>query len=207
MPDTAPTPTTPGLDEAVRDWLIATLTAALPALNASLSRDDKTPIGTVTPAMVLYGDPQTLPDVDDAPILLCVLGGGRMDGMDMECEQQYLGGGGIPYTHDVHSSITAYLHPDAMPTPTSGGLESGRERLLARICDWLRQTLNSAANATAQLGSQEFALAPAFDVLDRAHVASVEKGLSYKDFGGNQAVYMAHARHTGTVTGTSYWTA
>ena len=193
-------PNLPGLDEAARQWIIAQIVANLSSLNAALSRDLLTPVGTLSSSMVLYGDPDALPDVMTAPVLFCVTGGGRLDGLDIDSQQEYLGG--IGYRCNLHSSILVYIHPDTLPASDGPTQVASRERLLARICDWLfAACFNTPGAVNPTLTSRQFSTAPDYDQLAMAHLASIEKGYVYRAFAGDQAIFHAHARHTALIAG------
>lgn len=188
-------PSKPGLGEATRNWLVSAIQANLSSLNTALQRDGLLTVD-ITPAMVLRGDPKTMPLLFVAPLLICVSGGGGY-GTDMEIEQQYIA---LRYRHNITSQITVYLHPDALPVPTGNDLESGREILIDRVCDWLRNGIfNTTTNVNPTLASTEYGDA-AGDHLNQAHISSIEMGQTQKGFAGSQMVYYARLVHTAWIT-------
>lgn len=192
-------PTLPGMGEATRAWICSQIVANLGLLNASLSRDSATPISTLTAACVNLGDPDKLPD---SPIFFSVVGGGRLDGMDMDqINQAYIGG--IGYAHKIYSSIVVYIHPDALSNDTTGvSQETARQLLMDRIADWLRGACFNTHDAVAPIiGSREFCVAPSFDQLSMAHIASIEKGTIGKSFAQSQMLHYVHCRHEAILVG------
>src|SRR5579871_4055304 len=169
---------TPGIDEATRQWIISQIVANVSSLNTALASDNLTPVAPATSGSVFYGDPTLMPQL---PFWICVYGGGGISGgADMEVSQLYIDF--VRYSSTIHSSIAVYLHPDTFqPAPnTSGGPAqvASRERLLSRICDFLRaECFNTFNAASPTLTSQEYiGTDPTqYDFLDRAHIESIEK--------------------------------
>ena len=184
-------PTLPGLGEATRIWLVNTIQNSLTTLNTALSRDDLLTV-PITSSMVMRGDPKIFPEVDKAPILICVSGGGNF-GADMEIGQVYVP---LEYRHQIYSAISVYLHPQALPVSSGNDLESGREILLDRVSDWLRGgVFNTVANVSPTLASQEYQTGT-YDHLAQSHISDIEQGETTKGFAGSQLVHYVRLRHS-----------
>lgn len=197
----------PGIDEARLDAIANLLSDAtnIANLNTMLTRDALWS-QTVTSAMVSIGDPQILPAVADAPLIISVVGGGRYDELDMEIEYRYIDQTAQSgFRHEIYTNIYVYIHPDAVPSDSTSWSTirtqaAKRERVRARVCDWLRKgVLNAPGNIALTLASREWTVSPNYDVLDRCHVQSVYKGYFEKGLGGSKPVYGAHLVHAGRI--------
>lgn len=194
-------PTLPGLGEATRAWINSQIVSNLSSLNTALARDGATPITALTSACVHLGDPDKLPDVSTCPIFFSVVGGGRMDGMDIDGIQQYYLSP-VGYTHTIYSSITAYIHPDSLPNTDGVGQAAARQLVLDRVADWLRAAcFNTSAAVAPVIGSREFCATPAYDQLNMAHIHSIEKGITGKSFAASQLLPYVHCRHQAQIVG------
>lgn len=188
-------PTRAGLAEATRAWIVAIIQANLDSLNTALQRDGLLTVD-ITSAMVMRGDPKTLPSQTEAPLMICVSGGGQF-GADMAIAQKYVP---LSYHHDIHSAISVYIHPQALPVPTGNDYESGREMLLDRVCDWLRAGIfNTVAHVSPVLQSREFDASG--DKLGQSHISDIEQGQAQKGFAGSQIVSYARMVHSAWIEG------
>ena len=205
MPYVNPYPTANvGAAEARLLALQAMILPSLADLNAALARDSNSPMN-FTAAQVVFGDPETL-----ATSLICVVGGGKQDGTDMEIGQgghEFMPRTDVTAPHlDVTTNIYVYLHPDDMiPDPTGDSVADAlqavqyREIARSRIVDHLRKRVfNSQQASVITLASQEFNGA-GFDQLLNAKITSVKMGLTPKNAGGATYVYSAHLVHEGTI--------
>lgn len=195
-----------GIDEARLIALSDLLKANLASLNAMLTRDGLWTRGSITSDMVVKGDPTKLPAVSEAPLMLCVVGGGRYDELDMEMDYAFIDQtDNSGFRLQIYTNILVYLHPDAVAedATTWAAIKQQaehQETVRARVCDWARKgVLNARANISIALTSQEFNASPAFDALDRCHVSKIYKGHFDKSFGGSERVYGAHIVHLGRV--------
>ncbi len=192
----------PGIEEARLDAIHGLIVAALADLNAALQRDGLWPSAVpIAPSMVTIGDPDTALDVNAYPLLISVLGGGRDDEVDIATDYLTIDPtdtGGT--TNTLYTNVIVTLHPDAVTGADPVAQTQTRERIRARVCDWLRaDVFNTRANLSVQLASREFAAAPAFDVLDRCRAATGRKGLYTRSYGAMQTVYGAHIVHVGEI--------
>lgn len=191
--------TKPGIGEATLDAILALMVAKVTDLNTILALSPALSIGaTVDSSFFSIGDPDTLKDATTNPFWVTVVGGGRQDGRDTEVEIKQTGPG---YWYTLHTNIYLYLHPQSFPGSNAFTQATNRERLRARICDWLLyDVFNNGTNYRVTLGSQQMTNGT-YDSLDEAKVTDVTKGFVLKSFGTAQYVFMAHFMHTGRVYG------
>ena len=120
--------------------------------------------------------------------------------MDMDVQNQaYFGG--IGYKFSIYSMIEVGIHPDALPVSDANVQETSRDAVLDTVQDWLFCCFNSSDAVTPVLESRQFSVAPAFDVLDQAHIVSFERAPLSKSFAGLQNLDGLLARHTGLLVG------
>jgi len=171
----------PGIDEACLDALSTLIKNNISGLATTLARNSLwTGLTSVDSTMVFIGDPDTLPKLALAPLLICVVGGdnttsGEQTNLDVT--------GGAGYRYDIEMLIHVYIHPEAFPSASVKTQAENRERAIARACDWLRAgLLNTHANKTLTLtGSTEYGSSA--DVLNQTHIARINKDYTYKSFG------------------------
>lgn len=186
--------TVAGVDEARLDAHVSLLTGKITHLDAALSRDLLLPVGTAVAGLVILGDPALFPAVDVGPFLICVMGGGKSDAVDAETVFRYIG---VPTTVSavrvtMHTQVRAYLHPDLFEATDSLWASivtqtAKRERLLARIADWLRlDCFGTVAGIDMTLTSQE--TTSVGDNLTMGFVREIRKGRFEKSFAGQFGV-------------------
>ena len=124
-----------------------------------------------------------------------------MDGMDVsDIHPVYLGP--LGYTQTIWSSITCYIHPDALQSTSGASQETARQLVLDRVADWLRALcFNTAAASSPTIGSREYSVSPNFDQLTLARIESIEKGLTQKSFAGSQLLPYVFCRHRAEIEG------
>lgn len=197
--------TTPGIEEATQDALVAILQAGIDDLNTAIATGGQLTLAVLTTSNVTLGDPETFPvDGTVTPVIIAVCGGGSYDMVLFETEQVV-----FPRTdysafrYRIYTNINIYIHPDAMfvsgedANPQAGK----RERLRSRLVAWVRGILNSAANADITLASREIVASPGYDHLYEGLVSNGEASDGMKNFGKQMIVYYAHLRHSGIVSG------
>ncbi len=193
--------TKPGPGEAALDALVGLMTASdkLTLLNSVLALSPAINLGvTVDSTFFSIGDVDTLRDSATFPFWVCVVGGGRQDGRDTEVEKKQ-NAGGLWYT--LWHNIYIFVHPESLPSTDAITQAAARERLRARVCDWMMYgVFNNGVNETITLGSQQF-LNGTYDTLDECRVEDLTKGFILKSFGTTQFVYSAHFLHRGKIYG------
>lgn len=181
----------PGLDEAVRSAVRTLIVNSLADLNTALNRDALSPM-TWASGQVVLGDSMRL-----SSSRISIIGGNESDGLDMTVRQVM---SPVVYETVVHTNIYVYIWPDEFPGSNHEAQEQMRETALSRVCDHLRvRLLNDAANASITLTSREYAISPAYDVLQMCKVTRIIKTWVTKDFGGQTEVRCAHLLHEGTI--------
>jgi hypothetical protein len=192
----------PGIEEARLDAIQGLIASALADLNAALQRDGLWPSAVpITPSMVTIGSSDTPLDVSAYPLLISVAAGGREDDLDIATDYLTIDPTETAgTTNTLYTNIFVALHPDAVTGGDPVAQAQTRERIRARVCDWLRAgVFNTRANLAIPLASREYAAAPAYDVLDRCRAATGRKGLYTRSYGAMQTVYGAHIVHVGEV--------
>ena len=191
--------TKPGIGEACLDALLALMVAKIGDLNTMLALAPSISLGVSVDSTFFHiGDPDTMPDSATSPFWISVVGGGRADGRDTEVEIKQSGPG---YWYTIYHNLYFYLHPQFGPSTDAFAQAATRERLRARVCDWLLyDVFNNGMNYTVTLGSQQMTNGTA-DTLDECRITDLTKGFVLKSFGTTQYVYMAHMVHRGRVYG------
>ena len=190
----------PTVEEARLLAFQAMIISSLDTLNASLNRDSASPL-TFTAAQVIIGDPETV-----ATSLICIVGGGKNDGTDMEIGQgahEFMPRTDFAAPHlQVHTNIYVYIHPSDMIPADSGDTifdakqaVQYRETARARIVGHLRKRVfNSAQASVITLSSQEFN-GTGYDQLLDAKIVNVKMGVTAKNTGGFMYIYSAELHH------------
>jgi hypothetical protein len=194
MPYTNNYPTDmPGIGEARLDALQALIIASLPDLNAALARDGKSPL-SFAPEQVIQGDPETV-----TGSLICLVGGGKQDGTDLEVEGRFIPRGDCSgYQETVSTNIYVYIGPNDMRTDDLLAYVQYRETTRQRVVDHLRKRVfNCAAGASIVLSSREHTTSPDFDTLHDGMAHAVYMGLVSKGSAGSFNVWCAHLVHEG----------
>jgi hypothetical protein len=192
-------PALPGLDEARLDAYRELLVSKLDLLNIVISRDDRAPIGLVTPAMVEIGDPETIWDPAAGAIRIRVTGGDESELPDFESEltMGVVCNVGFKYTFQTHISV--YLHPDAFAALPIDHQAEARERALSRINDWI--TLGVCNNwdpntdtggLVVTLGSHVLTPAPGYDALLDSHVWRGYRSWQFRGFAHSEMLPALH---------------
>lgn len=191
--------TKPGIGEACLDALLGLMVAKISDLNTMLALAPAISLGVSVDSTFFHiGDPDTMPDSAASPFWISVVGGGRADGRDTEVEIKQTGPG---YWYQIYHNIYFYLHPQSLPGTDAFAQATTRERLRARVCDWLLyDVFNNGTNYTVTLGSQQMTNGT-YDTLDECKITDLTKGFVLKSFGTTQYVYMAHMVHYGRVYG------
>lgn len=190
-----PYPTSlPGLDEARLLAIQAMIVASLTDLNSAWNRDALSPI-TLTSGQVIIGDPNSLPNS-----LICVVGGGKQDGTDVEISENFISGRSdvVSFRDALHTNIYFYIHPDEMPSGSALTYIANREYAMARFCDHMRKRVfNAQQGANITLASKEFDSVNLvnYDRLVTCMVKQVKKGVANKSFGLTMEVYCAILTH------------
>lgn len=155
--------TLPGVGEArltaIRDYLrtkVSDLNLTLQLTPLSL------PTGSAASGNIIIGDPSRIDRTDR--FKLCVLGGGRDQGLDLEVKLARMGVGFTTssFENTLHSRLRLYLSPFEFPvSATSVAQEelqaSNREIFLQRITDWLRaDCFQVRAGVQLTLASKEY---------------------------------------------------
>ena len=141
-----------------------------------------------------------LPDEATAPILICVATGD--DALNLSKNVIELSPT-MGYLAIFQTDIFVYLHPKALP---AADYVAKRERLLARIMDWVvfgvfnRRKADGTQGLQIPLASNVFVSAPGSDLLDGA-IVSAEADWFGRGYGGDQRVRGAHFVHQGFVGG------
>lgn len=202
--------TEPNLGESRIKVLKAGIVANISTLDAICSRDSLLPGGTIIGDLVMIGDPKTMPAVADAPVLICVVGGGQRDGRDFEAKALYSGMPTDGVASQWYTNFFLYVHQDLFAAADNAWVNvkaqiEKREDLRARMCDFIRGIFNRAPDVPTNTGckitltSRERATAPDFDKFDMALVTDGYKGEFEKSFGANQSLFGAHLIHIGSV--------
>jgi hypothetical protein len=148
------------------------------------------PAGSATAAQIVIGDPAAFDD--SLPFFLCILGGGRNNGVDMETSIKEVG---IPnsvsaFKNTFHTRVMLYLNPNAFPVAAQTAASvlaqaEKRERFLQRICDWVRaDCLQTVAGVSLTLASVEYSAAPTYDDLCMSVIDSITLGVYEKGYAG-----------------------
>lgn len=187
-----------GVDEARLDAFVSLLQGQLTALNNALDRGTLLPSGLVTSGMVIVGDPETLPKVGQAPVLITVAGGGKSEGLDIEDEAKWVGEQSVSTRKQVfHTQVRAYVHPHLFPTGTAPtwaevvAQTASRERCCSRLADWLRYVFGRNQGTTITLASNEQGFGA--DTLSNGRIRELRKMWFDKGFEGSVLVYGAAA--------------
>lgn len=184
----------PDIEEARYDAIKQLLVDNLGLLNDMLQRDDLWPSTVpITGAMVTIGQPLTWP-ASKPPVLICVVGGGRSDELDIETERLYIEQTATNgFMNTLYTNVYLFLHPDAVPGTDVLLQAEQRERVRCRLSGWARRgVFNDVANQTIPLLSRECHIAPEYDFLDRVCAKKGHKGLFDEGFGGSLVCYGAH---------------
>lgn len=192
-----PNTTTPGMQEARLDAIRDTMTGKISDLQSALTGVTPALTGiTVTTAMFYIGDPESMPDGATNPFWVCVVGGGKSDGQDWGSRQEFIGEN--YFHHDAYTNIYVYIHPDTFPDLAAFQQAEYRERLRARICDWIRlDCFTNHPALTIPLASKEYGTAN--DALLNAKVTEITMGIAQMGYANSVAVYVAHLLHEATI--------
>lgn len=181
-----------GCDEARLVAFQSLLVGKIADLNTALQLAPiSMPTGSATSGQILIGDTNVFPRAV-GPFVVCILGGGRTDGMDMESAFKEIGlGVTVSYMQNrLHTRMRVYIHPDAIPAASNTWANvntqaENRERLLSRVCDWIRaDCLQVRAGVDLTLTSSEYT--ETGDNLTETRIVAIRKGRYEKGFDSAQ---------------------
>jgi hypothetical protein len=198
----------PGIDEARLDTIVARMQSLLGDLNAALSRDDKTPVPTITTDMIALGEPESGWSLSDGGVIMCVVGGGERDAQDFTADFISSLTPGAPnngWKYVYSTNIYIYQHPDLFTGQnlSSRRLASMRERTRSRIQDWLVYDVwNVYDGVSLTIGSNilnSSTAPPGSDYLAEGFIARGYKGYFPKSFGKMTMAFGAHYVHVAKI--------
>ena len=184
--------TAPGISEARLDALVNLLQSGLTVLNTALTYDSLWPANIViTDSMVRLGDIDNIPAREIAPILFCVE---KADGDQTLIQRSMDNSETSGFVHYLTTNLYVYLHPMALGTTED--YVAKRERILARIDDWITSGLcNKRTNLILTLSSSVF---KSPDTL-QGNIELVEPDYFGKNFAGNTRMRGSRFVHKGLV--------
>jgi hypothetical protein len=192
-------PGLPGLDEARLDAYRDLLVSKLDMLNIALSRDKRTPIGAITPAMVEIGDPETIWDVATGAIRIRILGGDDSELPDFESALTMGAYHNVGFRYTFLTHIAIYLHPDALAALPTKRQAEARERTLSRINDWITlgvcnywDPASESGGLVVVLGSRVLTPAPGYDSLLESYVRRGYRDWEFRGFNHSEMLPSIH---------------
>lgn len=187
-----------GLQEAVFSAIITKLQENTEGLTLALRRDGLwVGLPAISPDIVFWGDPITIPNAQLAPLWICVFG----DGEIMDMEQVLISNTNYsPYLHNVRLYIRVYSQPELFGGEESVKRQSEmREKAITRISDWLRQIFNDYNGMCLSLDSNEYGNADGKDKIHTSKIANISKGIEAKGLGGTHFCHFVEATFTGQI--------
>jgi hypothetical protein len=194
-------PTLPGLEEARLDAYQAFLQSKLSDLNTSLARsgfNSTHGLVSITSAMVIQGNSETMFDLSDAPLQVRLTNGDELNGEDFESK---LGLGvvynaGWQYFFVTH--VYVFVHPELFYNTDAQLQQADRERCLNRLSDWIIGEINYW-NPNTQTGGTIMPLTSAIigipvDKLVEGTVTRITRDMGGKSFGNSTNVPTLYAR-------------
>ena len=205
-------PTVIGVREAMLNSLLSMMTAKLADFNTALSSISPAvtvsyngqSITTVNASQFYIGDFDAIPNPATNWLWVTVEGGGKQDGTDVEYSSQ---ASAADHKRVHYSQIRMYLNPDIFPPPSNDSTpesdqSTNRTLARARFTDWIiDDVFNTFSAQRITLASTTFQNTG--DQMGECRINKGTAGITYKGFGGAQAVYSIEFIHQAIIYGAS----
>lgn len=191
-------PVTPGLSEAGPDAIVAYLQSQIAALDARLAMGGLLPgIPATVAGQITRGDPKKMADT----AFWVTVVGGNQNGRAIQSNFELMGTErGTGFYNYFWATISAYVHIDTTFSTDPFVSVALRDRLLARLADWIRvDCFNNQATLLLTLTSQEFSSGAQFDQLKGNLIETIDLGESPAGYGSTDWLPCIRATFVGNL--------